>query len=691
VQFACRRKLLKKRQLERTDGSGWAFQGKIAPQLAIMHPTEKLPGLKGKLYFDAYEVDPRAGEVRKHGFRVRLEDRPFRALLMLLRNANEVVTREELQKELWASDVFVDFDNGLNKAIVKIRRALNDSADKPRFIETLGRHGYRFLAEVRLGPPQPPPAISEAQAVAPSSNQPNAANEMGVVAEAAPGRERFGRRSRLIIAMAALSVVTAAVIFLIQTYGPRGRKLWGKAGQPIQSLAVLPLENLSGDPGQDYFVDGMTDELITNLSKIRGLRVASRASVLHLKGTRKTMPEIAQELKVDAVVEGSVSRVGNQIRIRTQLIRGASDEHMWASSDTTNLQDILRVQAEIARQIAREIRGRLTPQEQHYLADSRRPATPEAYEAYLKGRYYFNQTGREGFAKSCASFEQSINIEPGYAAAYSGMANCYSGLASVGLMLPEEAVPKARAMATRALELDDTLADAHEALGVIRLNYDWDWPGAYTELQKASELDPNDSMIHVYLVSYYRTVGRIDDAVREAKLAQQLDPTSALAHRSLGWLYVFAGRYEDAEPELKKCLELDPHFFATHSFLFRVYEREKMLSRAVSEMEQDLRANEQYALAEGLHRIYQRSGYQKARKYYLELKIKNSIKYKVTAYDFAVWYALLGNNEKALDYLELSYRHRENHMNKLKVNSDFDGLRAEPRFQQLLKNLRLAD
>lgn len=649
----------------------------------------------GKLRFDVYEADPHAGELRKYGYRIRLEDRPFRALLILLRHANEVVTREELQKQLWPADVFVDFDHGLNTAIAKIRRALNDSADQPRFVETVGRRGYRFVAEVVTD-------LQQASAESSSTTSPNQVQQGNKPVsgptedEALQGaalarmRSRSSRQLRLIVVMAGMLVLAVGVIVLVQTYA--GRKLSNvSAGHPIQSLAVLPLENLSGDPGQEYFSDGMTDELITNLSKIKALRVASRTSVIHLKGTKKTMPEIAQELKVDAIVEGSVSRVGSQIRIRTQLIRAASDEHLWAASYTTNMQDILRVQSEIAQQVATEIRGHLNPQEQRSLAESSRPANPEAYEAYLKGRYYFNQFTAEGFKKSCSYFEEVIKTDPAYAPGYSAMADCYTGLSSWGLMPPATAMPKARAMAKKAIELDDALPAAHGVLGTILLNYDWDWPAAYAELQKAADLDPNNSDTHLRLVSYYRTVGRVDDAAREGKLAVQLDPVSPRTYRSLGWLYLFAGQYENAESEFKKCLEFDPNFPSVHAGLFYVYDHKKMFPSAMSELLVQARTSQKNDLAETLDRVYHEKGYEEARKSYFESELKDALKNEPDPFFAAGEYALLGNKGKALDYLELAYRQRSNYMTQLKVNFYFDGLRSEPRFQHLLERLRLAD
>jgi TolB-like protein/DNA-binding winged helix-turn-helix (wHTH) protein/Tfp pilus assembly protein PilF len=632
-----------------------------------------MPQPTAKLCFDAYEADPRAGELRKHGSRIPLEDRPFRALVILLQNANSVVTREELQAQLWPSDVFIDFNQGLNAAIGKIRRALNDSAEKPRFIETVGRRGYRFIAEVSSQPAEMSAAIQDFVPSQPEGRAPAA-------------RWRQLRTPAAVVAL----LVVVGLVYLMQSNGVLKRRFWSTNAQPIKSLAVLPLENLSEEPGQEYFVDGMTDELIANLSKIRSLRVASRTSIAHLKGTKKTLPEISRELNVDAVVEGSVSRVGNKIRIRAELTRAVNDEHLWAASYSTNLSDVLGVQAEMAEQIAGEIDRHLTADEKRAVAQSARPATPAAYDAFLLGRYYYNQSGREGMTKSCFYFEQAVKADPKYALAFGGMADCTVGLSTWGLMMPEQAMPQARSLAKKALELDDTLASAHGTLGSILLNYDWDWDGADGELQRAAELDPNNSDMHLRLASYYATVGRLDDAERETKLALALDPVSRAAYRNLSWIYLAGGHYPEAEKTIKTCVELDPNFPTANASLRFLYDHQKMYDLAVSAMRDEARVDKEYALAENVETIYHKSGYEHAKQYYLAAKIDKAVHEKSTAFFIATLYANMGNTTKALDYLEQAYRRREG-INRLKVTPEFAALRSEPRFQQLLKNMKLAN
>lgn len=632
-----------------------------------------MPQPSAKLSFGVYEADPRAGELRKHGFCIPLEDRPFRALVILLEHANSVVTREELQAQLWPSDVFIDFNQGLNAAIGKIRRALNDHPEKPRFIETVGRRGYRFIGQVTVKPSE---SSHEAQDAAPTPSP----------AEA----QVSGTRSRVRGWVSALGLLILLGLGYVASNGFLKRKWWGaNADQPIKSLAVLPLENLSEEPGQEYFVDGMTDELIANLSKIRSLRVASRTSIAHLKGTKKTLPEISHELNVDAVVEGSVSRVGAKIRIRAELTRATNDEHLWAASYSTTLSDVLGIQAEMAEQIADEIDRHLGVHEKETLTPSAAPANPAAYDDYLLGRYYYNQSGRDGMTKSCHFFQQAIKTDPNYAAAYGGMADCTVGFSTWALMSPDKAMPQARALAKKALELDDTLASVHGTLGSILLNYDWDWDAAFGELQKATELDPNNSEMHLRLASYYATVGKLDDAERETKLALALDPVSRAAYRNLSWLYLATGRYPEAETTLKTCVALDPNFPTAHAGLRFLYERENKYPEAVSAMLDEARVEKDYGLADKVESIYHKNGYQQAKQYYFSARIDKAIEQKQSAFFIATLYANMGNNAKAIDYLNQAYRRHEG-INRLKFTPEFDRLRSDPRFQQLLKNLRLA-
>ncbi|HTC94232.1 MAG TPA: winged helix-turn-helix domain-containing protein [Terriglobales bacterium] len=635
------------------------------------------------LRFAVFEADLRTFELRKFGTKISIQRQPFQVLATLLEKPGQVVTRQELQGKIWPGDTFVDFDLGLNKAIAKLRAILNDDPASPRFIETLPRVGYRFLAAVVGAPPDAPveKAILPAKQGLPAIADKTVATP---APESLSSKPQSGRRWT--IYAASLLALLVAVLALYPTLHERWAQ-WRDVGHPFNSIAVLPLQNLSGDSGQDYFADGVTEELTTDLAKVPDLRVSSRTSVMRYKDARESLPDIAKDLKVEAIVEGSVTRIGNKVRITAQLIDARKDQHLWAESFDSEVKDILSVQDNLARAIAQKVRINLTPEQAQQLVARTHVPPPEAYEAYLKGRYFFFQWNPESFKKSCDFFEQTIQIDAEYADAYAGMADCYTALASVGISPPDVAMPKAKSMAEKALEIDASLAHAHGVLGTILLNYDWDWPAAHNELQKALELSPNDPDAHLRILSYYRAVGDIDAAAREAKAAMALDPVSARVASSLAWLYLFSGQYDLAEPAMKKCLELDPNFLYAHDGLVIVYEHKKDYARAIEERREMLALSRENDAADTLMKIYKSSGYEEARTY----DIKHGIETEQSPFLIAAGYASLGDKEKTLEYLQKAYDQRSSMMIQLKVNCYFDFVRPDPRFKELLKKLRLAD
>jgi TolB-like protein/DNA-binding winged helix-turn-helix (wHTH) protein len=430
--------------------------------------------------FGIFEADLRTGELRKSGRKINVQEQPFQVLAMLLERPGVMVTREELRKKLWAADTFVDFDTGLNKAIMKIREALDDSADTPRFVETLPRRGYRFIVPVeRAG------AGTAMAGVAPPE-------------ESRVGRalHQTRRREQWAVALAGAALV-AALLSLIA----RDWRLRGQARPRIDSIAVLPLENLSGDKEQEYFADGMTDQLITELAKISSLRVISRTSIMQYKAAHKPLPEIARELGVDAVVEGTVVRSGQKVRITAQLIQARDDRHLWSEKYERDPSDILTLQGEVAQAIASQIRIKLTAQERTSLVRAR-PVNPQAYEAYLKGNFFRNKVTEEGLDKSIESFTQAIELDPAYAQGYAGLSQSYVYLGIFGLRPSGEVYPKARAAAKKALELDETVAEAHNTLADVKKGYEWDWAAAEAEYKRALELNPSYSLAHGWYADY---------------------------------------------------------------------------------------------------------------------------------------------------------------------------------------------
>jgi TolB-like protein/DNA-binding winged helix-turn-helix (wHTH) protein len=368
--------------------------------------------LRVRFRFGVFELDLRAGELRKNGLRIRLQEQPFQVLGMLLGHPGEVVTREELQKKLWPAGTFVDFEHGLNKAINKIREALGDSAESPRFVETVARHGYRFLAEVKVADAAPVRSPGLATQAHPAAE----------VRDLLAGKLGIPKRHLPSLAWKISLIVLLVLMASLATWKVHS---WNRASPVIHSLAVLPLESLSSDASQDYFADGMTDELISDLGQISALRVISRTSVMAYKHARKPLPQIARELNVDAVVEGTVLRSGDQVRITAQLIEASSDKHLWSQSYEGELRDTLALQNQVARAIADQIRISLNPQEQAALKNVK-VVNPEAYVSYLKGRYFWNKRTADSLKGALAYFNQAIDEDPAYAQAYSGLADTYA-------------------------------------------------------------------------------------------------------------------------------------------------------------------------------------------------------------------------------------------------------------------------
>jgi TolB-like protein/DNA-binding winged helix-turn-helix (wHTH) protein/Flp pilus assembly protein TadD len=617
------------------------------------------------VHFDCFDVDLSAGRLYKHGIKIRLRDKSFQVLVTLLEHPREVVTREDLRRRLWREEVFVDFDNNLNTAIARLREALNDSADHPRFIETLPKRGYRFIGPVddtSTSQPGPLPCLPEP--------------EEGICGEPQQGRQR-----RYGVLVAAALVGAMGLVFVLKLESWRDW-LWRRTAAQstpvhIESLAVLPLENLSGNPDEEYFADGMTEALITELGKVHALRVISRQSVMHYKGTKKTLPQIAKELNVDGLVEGSAVRAGGKVWITAQLIQAAPERHVWSESYERKLSDVIALQRELSQAIVGEIQGKLASPERAHLINA--PAVkPEAYEDYLRGRYHFERrTGRLGVDEAISYFQQAVAKDATYAPAYAWLARCYaiSGLYHP----PKEVLPKARAAAMKALEIDDTQAEAHASLGFVKAAYDWDWQGAEREFNRAIELDPNNSSSHSQYVWYLGVMGRFDEAIAEAKGARVLDPFSVNTNRILGWAYLHARRYDEAIDQFKKTLELDPNYSPAQIYLADCYLFKGMYPEALALL-QKLRPRGDESLAYLYGVMGQRS---KALRVIEDLKRRPYIDpiFLVFAY------AGVGDHDNAIRLLNKGYAERSPQMPFLKVEPFFDPLRADPRFQDLLRRM----
>jgi TolB-like protein/DNA-binding winged helix-turn-helix (wHTH) protein/Flp pilus assembly protein TadD len=634
--------------------------------------------LRARLRFGVFELDLRAGELRKHGLRVRLQEQPFQILAMLLEHPGEVLTREELQTRLWPADTFVDFDHGLNKAISKIREALGDSAECPRFVETVARRGYRFLAEVR------PSGVVPARS-------PELAPQLHLEPGSGDRADLLGKSARPKQLPSSLAWIISAFVLLLLTASLAAWKLhsWNRPSPVIRSLAVLPLESLSNDASQDYFADGMTDELISDLGQISALRVISRTSVMAYKHARKPLPQIARELNVDAVVEGTVLRSGDQVRITAQLIEAASDKHLWSQSYEGELRDTLALQNQVAKAIADQIRINVNPQERAALKTVK-VVNPEAYESYLKGRYFWNKRTADGLKAALAYFNQAIEEDPKYAQAYSGLADAYALLGDwqYAVMTPKEALPKAKVAAIKALELDSALGEAHNSLAFCLDGFDWDFDAAGSEFRRAIELNPGYATAHHWYSWHLALVGNYDEAIVEMRRAENLDPLSLIINADLAELLVLAHSYDESIRQSRKTIEMDPNFALAHNQLGQAYLQKQMLDDAVTELEKaaQLSGGSPTVIA-NLARAYAASGKRgEAVKLLSDLRKRASPGYS-RASEIAVIYASLGDTEQAMNWLERSYQERFNP--GVLLRPGFDPLRSDPRFQDLVRRIGL--
>jgi len=644
----------------------------------------KSPPPSSVVRFGNYEVSFQSGEVRRAGLRIRVQQQPMKLLEILLEHPAEVVTREELRSRVWPNESFGDFDQALNIAIGKLRSALEDSAENPRFIETLPKRGYRFIADVSVVDADARPKRRESVA----GNLPGSQEK-----ETDPGHKIQG--AGLAVAPKHRLWVTRGVIgalALILSLSILSVWLFRSGGPPppgIRSIAVLPLENLSGDASQNYFADGMTDELITDLAQISALRVISRTSVMVYKGARKPLPQIARELNVDAVVEGTVLHSGDQVRITAQLIEASTDKHLWSQSYEGQLRDTLALQNRVASAIADQIRINLTPREQAALG-SAKAVNPEAYQSYLKGRYFWNKRTADGLKAALAYFNQAIDEDPQYAQAYSGLADTYALLGDwqYGAMSFKEALPKAKAAAIKALELDSSLSEAHTSLGYSLRAFDWDFDSAGKEFQRAIELNPGYATAHHWNAMNLALLGRPQEALVEMRKAENLDPLSLIINADLAEFLLLTHSYDESVEQGRKLIEMDSTFAIGHKQLGDAYLLKQMDKEAVAELQVAVRLSGGSPICVAdLARAYLASGQKnEAMKLLSDLK-KGSNPSFTNAPHIAMIYASMGDNDQAMHWLEKAYQERFNP--SILLRSGFDPLRSDPRFEELMRRIGL--
>jgi len=656
--------------------------------------TVATPILSGRVRFGVFEVDLRSGELHKHDIKIKLHDQPFQLLAILLEHPGELVAREQLHQKLWPADTFVDFDVGLNSAIKRLRDALGDSAETPRFIETLPRKGYRFIAPVDR-PSAAALNVSSTESPTPAtSSSPMPASNGRAKVQLVWFALRERRLRRLWIG--ALAFIALMGLLIGTNVGGVWHRLVGKSAQsPIRSIAVLPLENLSRDLDQEYFADGMTEALITDLGKIGGLRVISRTSMMHYKGTRKTLPEIARELNVDAVIEGAVLRSGNRVRITTQLLEASTDRHLWAETYERDLGDLLALQGEVAREVAGQVNIKLTQQERTRLL-GRQPVDPEAMEAYLKGRYELRSLQLD---KGIEHFKQALQREPNYGQAWAGLAGAYdalsypSQLADTGELAEKQSLntqllAKSKAAALKALQLDESLSEAHVSLGQVLMDMDWSWGAAEREFQRAITLDPNNAAAHQAYGEHLMAWGRLDEAIAELTRATDLDPFTWRTHYMLARTFSAASRYDEALQHWRESIALGcPTGYTLHRRMAIAYEGKGMEQEAVAELvaaskafpkEQGTRRQDLAAL---VAQKYLSSGYAEAKKAFL----------RGDTWGGPIWkaedYAELGENDKAFEWLNKTIQMNNPNRKYIKVDDRLTALRSNSSFQDFVRNL----
>jgi TolB-like protein/DNA-binding winged helix-turn-helix (wHTH) protein len=624
--------------------------------------------------FGVFQADVRNGELTKQGKRLRLQEQPFQLLAMLLERHGDLVTREEIRHRLWPQTI-VDFDHGLNKAISKIRDALGDSAESPRFIETVARRGYRFLADVTVVRDGKPETAIVSLAASADSTVPSA-DEV----RTSPITTSYARRWRLFGAGVA---AVLAICFGWVLYSSRN------SSPAIRSLAVLPLANFSSDSSQEYFADGMTEELITDLGQISALRVISRTSVMPYKGVNKPLPQIGRDLDVQAIVEGSVFRSGDRVRISVQLIRVPADEHLWAQSYEGDLRDALALQHQVAQAIADQIRVTVSRQERVTLKKSK-PVNAEAYDSYLKGRYYWNMRTAEGLTQAIEFFKRSIAADPSNAEAYSGLADSLALAADwkYGLLAPAEAFPQAKAAADEAVALDDSLAEAHTSLAFVLDLYYWDWDAAEKEYRRAIELNPSYAMAHHWYSWHLFVMGHNAEALFEMRRGENLDPLSLIIRADLADALIVAHYYDEAVQQCERTMALDPRFGTGYFQMGQALVQKHQYEAAIVAFQKAIELSGHLGAFEAnLANAYAISGHRaEAMTIARDLEAQSQLNPSADA-NVALIYVGLGDLDQAMSWLNKAYDARFNP--SILVRPAFDPLRSNAQYVELRRRMGL--
>jgi len=642
--------------------------------------------------FGPFELKPKTRELFKHGVKLKLRPQPFRVLELLLERAGECVTRDELQAHVWPSNTFVDFEHGLNTAIKQLRGVLGDSATEPRYVETLPKLGYRILGDVEAGAAVPAsPTVSTGPAPT-DQNAPVVRAVTGApeVVSASPDRASW----------ALVAGVSLAILLIIGGLAHFKKPLAARSSQNAAAsnrkmLAVLPFQNLTGDESQEYFSDGLTEEMIAQIGRIhpREFGVIARTSVMHYKYTSETADQIGRELCVQYVLEGSVRRDSEKVRINATLLKVGSETDLWSHEYDRELNNLLALQEEISREISDEIQETLGGPKSNL--PSGNPSTSqksyEAYDLYLRGLFFWNKRTIPALEQAISYFQQAIAKDPDYAPAYAGVANAYTLLTSYSLTPSSTYMPKARAAALRALEINERLPEAHIALALIVENYDWDWVTAEREYRRGIELNPNYATGHQWYAEFLTWRGRFDEALRQAEMARRLDPLSLIIATDRASVYYYSRQYDQSIQNFSAILEMDPNFPRAYMIL-SPYTEKGQYDRALQDLVKwHALMDDGPATSATLAFIYGRCGEtEKARKELKKIEEQNA---REPIDPSALVFANLGlkKNEQALTWLQAAYTQHSNVMTTLKVNPAFDPLRADIRFAELLRKVGLAE
>lgn len=637
--------------------------------------------------FGDFRLDVEERLLLRDGQVVPLTPKVFDTLLVLVENRGHILCKDKVMKTVWPDSIVEE--SSITKNISTLRKALGETPDENQYIETIPWRGYRFVASVREVEEEIADLVVEERTLSrllieqeqeTDESSIQAGLEMAAIEEPVPGKQEarretgWGLRAGVVAASAALVLAIPAIILLLITRGNEA-----PTAPIIKFIAVLPLENLSGDPDQEYFADGMTETLINNLARIRALKVISRTSVMRYKGSRKSLPEIARELNVDAVITGSMQRSGERVRVTTQLIHAATDTHLWARDYERDLTDVPKLESEVARAVADEIRIQVTAEERERLA-SARSVNPQAHEAYLLGRFHFSKNNEQGWKLAIEYFERSIALAPNYAAAYAALSDVWLIRGLSGTLDFKEAESLTRAAALKAIGLDEQLAEAHLSLALIKQHYDWDWAGAEQECKRALELDPGSLDAHAGYGYFLMHVGRHDEAIREGEIAVQLDPLSSATHSALGRILYRAKRYEEALPHLLRAVELEPLSLTPNYRLGDLYAQMGRYDEAIEAYERSGEAIPKggYPNA-GIARVYALMGrHRDARQMIGGLKDN--------PYIIAAVYVALGDKDEAFRVLRKAVEEHQV-LTPLKVEPPLESLHSDPRWELLIRRM----